>query len=88
MTPNARARPGFRPAGKFSASTLPLSTSSSSGGSGCLCVWPVFGASVYAVFGGQNARPTVGLSSNSDRNTTMPSTIDDRRRGSSRIQLL
>ena len=34
ITPRARARPGFRPTGKFSARTWPDSSSSSSGGSG------------------------------------------------------
>ena len=37
---------------------------------------PVSAASMYAWRGGQNARWTAGFSSNSDRNTTMPSTMD------------
>ena len=37
----------------------------------------------YADRGGQNVSCTCGLSSNSDRNTTMPSAIDERRRVSS-----
>src|SRR5687767_1905964 len=62
---------------RFSASTLPLSSNESMGGSGFGS--PAGGSSVYAVRGGQNARCTAGLSSNRDRNTTMPSTMDDRR---------
>ena len=37
-------------------------------------------------FGGQNVYFTRGLSSNSDRNTLMPSTMDVRSFGSMRIQ--
>ena len=84
-TPSARARPGFIATGKFSASTWPLSSSSSSGGSGRGS--PGLRRAGVGTRGGQNARWTAGLSSNSDRNTTMPSMIEERRRvrgGSSR----
>ena len=71
------------PTGKFSASTFPLSSSESIGASGFGS--PAGGSSVYALRGGQNARCTAGLSSNNDRNTTTPSTMDDRSRPSSRL---
>ena len=47
---------------------------------------PGCGRPVYALLGGQNVRCTTGLSSNNDRNTTMPSLMEERRRGSSVLQ--
>src|ERR1700675_3007739 len=47
---------------------------------------PGFLAGSYMAFGGQNVYLTLGLSSNKERNTLMPSTMDVRSFGSMRIQ--
>ena len=84
--PNARARPGFIAIGKLSATTFPCSISSASGGSGVPWIPLGLRAGSYVSFGGQKVCFTRGLSSNSDRNTLMPSTMEVRSFGSMRIQ--
>ena len=70
---------GSSPTGKFSARTLPALEQRVERRERLRLSRPA-GRSVYALRGGQNARCTAGLSSNSDRNTTTPSTMDDRSR--------
>src|SRR5262249_3256469 len=86
MQPIARAVAVLLAAGMFSASTLPDPISSSNDGSGIPYRPSAFATGSNASRGGQKIRFTCGLSSKSDRNTEIPSTIEDRSFGSIRDQ--
>src|SRR5215468_1448161 len=86
MQPIARAVAVLLAAGMFSASTLPDSINRSNDGSGIPYRPSAFATGSNASRGGQKIRFTGGLSSNSDRNTEIPSPIEDRNFGSIRDQ--
>src|SRR6267154_2825910 len=75
ITPMARANPGFILTGKFSATILPCSSRVAIGGRGFrpdTSVSPFR----YSSTGGQKVFFTRGLSSNKERKTEMPSTME------------
>ena len=80
--PIAFESPGFAAAGKFSANTLPVAMMSANEGIGVPCFRSAFASRSKHSFGGQKICFTVGLSSNSERNTEIPSTIEVRSFGS------
>ena len=75
ITPMARAKPGFMLTGKFRAMTLPCSSKVAIGGRGFRPDTAV-SPSRYSSTGGQKVLFTRGLSSNRERKTEMPSTME------------
>src|ERR1700722_814272 len=76
MVPIVLASAGLRATGKFRPTTLPDSISSSKGGRTRPLGSEALGLPSYNSLGGQNTRRTLASVSKSDRNTTIPCTIE------------